>query len=1040
MGNFHNEVASLRAALAASEARLSAVLDTVLDAVIGIDAGGVIEAANQAACKLFGYEAGELIGRNVTDLMPEPHRTLHPEYLSKYQRTREAKIIGIGREVMAQRKDGSRFLAHLGVTESVIDGHVRYTGVLHDLTRRESDRRRLEEVATRLERAVEGSSDGIWEINLADPNDYYYSPRMRELIGADEHPGLRFKDVVLEDEWDRSWNELTPKINRFESFEYTYRCRLPNGQFRWLRTRAKAYPNEAGEPALIAGAVTDVTDLLRAEWALQSARERYELAIQGTSDGIWERNLLDPSASYQSRRLREILGTTGKPEIMMEELMTPAEAKRLNEAIRLHIDAGVPLDLTLPITTLQGESIWARIRGKSTLSEATGQVRVVGSLSDVTKEVQAERELQMVRERLELAINGTFDGIWDWNLLDGSSYESPRMLEMLELDRHPHLSLQDLMSPQEIERMNAACLAHLYEGRSYDHEFPLTLPSGRARWFRVRGQAVFDEKRTPIRMAGSISDVTDRRSALAALEEMTQTLSARVHERTADLRRANVELERAARAKDAFLAGMSHELRTPLNAILGLSEALAEGVYGPLSPEQRKPLATIETSGKHLLALISDVLDLAKIHAGRMRLESAPASIRDLVLSSVAYVRRSAEKSGIHLAITEIDPSLGMTTDGRRLKQVLINLLSNAVKFTPPSGRVLFDVRAHRDEEVVEFIVEDTGIGIEETRQKEIFEPFRQVDSKLSREYEGTGLGLALVRELVDAFGGSVSVQSELGRGSRFTVRIPWVPVPDLESGGGPLEGLPRRAILVEDNEADAERVARLLRSFGIETCTLRDTTSIVDRIHEVQAEVLILDIVLPDENGWEFMRRIRDLHEQIPIIVVSVLDDPAVSAAHGAIAHITKPCEREELLLALRRAGLHRNPRHAPANELLRGKHVLLAEDNEANQQAMGDYLRSQGLQVNVATNGLEAVAAAGEADLIVMDIQMPVMDGLEAIQRIRANEMTSTIPIIAVTALAMRGDRERCLSAGATHYLSKPVRLVELYRTIAHCLGGQC
>jgi CheY-like chemotaxis protein/nitrogen-specific signal transduction histidine kinase len=524
---------------------------------------------------------------------------------------------------------------------------------------------------------------------------------------------------------------------------------------------------------------------------------------------------------------------------------------------------------------------------------------------------------------------------------------------------------------------------------------------------------------------------------MRALEEMAATLSLKVEERTAELRHANSQLQRAARSKDAFLASMSHELRTPLNAVLGLTEALMEDVYGPLNTGQRQALSTVDTSGKHLLALISDVLDLAKIHAGRLSLDKEPIPIRDLVHACVATVRRPAEKKGLHLAVTEIDPRLMVNTDGRRLKQILINLLANAVKFTPNGGRVMLDVRPRSDVQIIEFWVLDTGIGIPADRLEAIFEPFHQIDSKLSREYDGTGLGLALVSELVDAFGGSIAVESEVGRGSQFLVSLPWQETALRDAETVAEDWRPRRALVIEDVSSDAERLVRALDEFGIQTLRIDDTSEALAKIAEYRPDVLFLDIMLPEESGWEFLTRVRYQHNHLPVVVVSVLDDAEVSRAHGAVAHIVKPFAREDLVRALSRvsppAG-HGNTLPGVDSSLV-GVKVLLAEDNEANVMAVGDYLRSHGIDLVVARNGQEAVdlALSERPAVILMDVQMPIMDGLQATRRIRAQERDSRVPIVALTALAMSADRERCLVAGADAYLSKPVRLADLLGTIA-------
>lgn len=402
-----------------------------------------------------------------------------------------------------------------------------------------------------------------------------------------------------------------------------------------------------------------------------------------------------------------------------------------------------------------------------------------------------------------------------------------------------------------------------------------------------------------------------------ALNTYTHKLEEKVQERTAELHLANAELARANRLKDEFLANMSHELRTPLTSILAKSEAFQEGVFGPINEKQRRSIQVIEQSGRHLLALINDILDLAKIGAGYMELRLTPASVFTVCEASLAMVRDMAWRKQINITQSEIDPALMLEADPQRLKQMLVNLLSNAVKFTAEGGHVGLDVIVDEPADTIRFVVWDTGIGIDAEKVGSLFTPFVQLDGSLARQYEGTGLGLALVSRLTRLHGGTVSVESEVGRGSRFTISLP------------------------------------LNRPAG-----------------EVVAETAVANNWYYDEEG-----------------------------------------EREETAET-------------------RPFHILLVEDNLVTAETLADYLEHLSYPVSVAYNGQMALDKVEEEppDLILMDVQMPGMDGLEAMRRLRAHPARNEIPIIAVTALAMPGDEERCLEAGADEYISKPIAIVKL------------
>jgi signal transduction histidine kinase/CheY-like chemotaxis protein len=407
-------------------------------------------------------------------------------------------------------------------------------------------------------------------------------------------------------------------------------------------------------------------------------------------------------------------------------------------------------------------------------------------------------------------------------------------------------------------------------------------------------------------------------TSLHDAKQLSEKLEQRVADRTAELVLANSELSRVMRSKDDFLSAMSHELRTPLNAILGLSESLAEGVYGDMNVKQVKSINTIAESGHHLLALINDLLDIAKIGAGKMELELTNTHVEDVCQASLRLVLELAQKKNLKLALSMDNKSVMLTADERRLKQILVNLLSNAIKFTPEGGSVTLATTCDVESESLMFSVRDTGIGIAAEDLSRLFSPFTQLDSKLSRQYAGTGLGLTLVLRLVEMHGGSVTVESEIGKGSCFTIRIP-------------CKGLDT---LIPHNPSG--------------TTTLSEITSI------------------------------QELPSNTPLI--------------------------------------------------------LVADDNEINLMTVTDYLRANKLRVIQARDGLEAVKMVREhaPSLVLMDIQMPLMDGLDAIAHLRADDKHTAMPIIALTSRAMVGDRERCMAVGANDYLSKPVNMKQLVKTI--------
>ena len=546
------------------------------------------------------------------------------------------------------------------------------------------------------------------------------------------------------------------------------------------------------------------------------------------------------------------------------------------------------------------------------------------------------------------------------------------------------------------------------------------------------------------------AEIAERKRVEAALEEERALLARRIEERTADLSAANAELARASRLKDEFLANMSHELRTPLNAILGMSESLLEEIFGPLNERQTKYLRSIEESGRHLLDLINDILDVSKIEAGKLELNMSAVSVESICQSSLKFIRQSAQRKRLRVSAC-FDSAVDLfQADERRLKQILVNLLNNAVKFTNAGGAIGLEVTSDMERQVVHFTIWDTGIGFSEEQMARLFKPFVQLDSSLSRQYTGTGLGLALVHRLVDLHNGSVSVESQVGEGSRFTVSLPWrepkasetvKKAGRVKSNKAGISSI-RRALIVEDSRFAADQIARYLTELGVESVIHHQGEHAVDIALEVQPDVIILDILLPDKSGWDVLVQLKaeQRTRDIPVLIVSVVDDRSRGLELGAIEHLVKPVSREQLQRGLSKVLL-------PDEEKLRDSVlianegdatekflILLAEDNEDGISTVSDYLLAKGHRVIVARNGEEAIQRVKEEkpDLILMDIQMPGMDGLEATRNIRADSDLMDIPIIALTALAMPGDRERCLEAGANDYISKPVSLRGLVEAI--------
>jgi len=485
------------------------------------------------------------------------------------------------------------------------------------------------------------------------------------------------------------------------------------------------------------------------------------------------------------------------------------------------------------------------------------------------------------------------------------------------------------------------------------------------------------------------------------------------------LEQSNAALEDANRHKSVFLANMSHELRTPLNAIIGFSELLTDAQDGQFDEATRKRfLSQILTSGRHLLGLINDILDLSKVEAGQMELRLQTLSVADSVDQVVKTVEPLVAKKSITLTSTVAGVG-DVLADAGKVKQMLLNLVSNAIKFTPEGGSVT--IGAVRIKETIEISVTDTGIGISESDLKSIFREFHQVDFGPGRKHEGTGLGLALTKRFALLHGGDVRAASRLNKGSVFTLSLPvraGVPpatetmAAAAKNGSGPI------VLVVEDDPAAAELLTRQLSAAGYRTEVARTGNEALARARELQPAAITLDIILPEVDGWEIMTRLKSdaTTSGIPIVVVSVVDNPELGLALGAIDYFVKPVDTGALIKRLNRFDFMR---HSGKNEV----RVLVVDDDAANRIWLTQALEPAGFTVFEASGGREAIELAKEKrpDCVVLDLMMPEVTGFDVVEELRADQRTRETPIMVVTAMTLTDADKRLLNGRVSQILTR-------------------
>src|SRR5712664_3016278 len=1001
-------------ALAKSEKWFSTTLASVGDAVIATDMNGSVTFMNSVAESLTGWTRAEAAGKSmdlVFDILNKETRRPVENPVKKVFRDR--KVVGLADHTLLRSKSGKEFEIEDSAAPILTDAGERFGVVLvfRDIT----DKRRTEEETKRQKELLQlilGSiADGVV---VADSNGKFllFNAAAEEVLGIgatettpgewSDRYGVYLPDAVTQYPSDQLPLVRTMRGETVDAVELFIRNpQVPKGRLLSINGR----PLKRADGALQGGVVVfhDMTERKRVEEALRQSEQRYHLLFDSNPQPVWVYDVKTLAILDENHSAVRNYGYSREEflSLTIKDIRPPQDVPALLEsAAKASADT-------------ENAGVWKHRRKDGTLIDVeitshplvygTGDARLVVA-TDITMRKRAEEALKTSEEKFRSVVQTAHDAIVSadshGNITDFNrgaeatfGYSAQEVigkpLAVLMPERFKELHQRGFKRYLETGQAHVIGKTVELAGKRKDGtEFPIELSL--SSW----------KTRAGLFFTGVLSDITERKR----MQEL--------------MLHAKEEAERASKFKDQFLSTMSHELRTPLNAVLGFSDLLADERYGTLNDRQQRYVAHIHTGGKHLLELISDILDLSKIEAGRMELAREHVTVASAFAEVISALYPLAEKKSQAL-LQQVESNLHVHADAMRFKQVLMNLAGNAIKFTPEGGRIELAARQVDDQVRVE--VRDNGPGIPAEQQQRIFEAFFRL-RETGTATEGTGLGLTITARLVELHGSKLGIESQPGEGTCFYFSLPLIAIapdqPAQTSRSIPRASKAPRILVIEDNAVTGQLIQSQLTSSGYETLKCGRPERALEMAAEHQPDAITLDLLMQPVHGLEVLLQLKNdpRTSKIPVIVVTVMDQPGVGAALGADEYLIKPVDKVTLLAAVERC-LRSRGGAAPART------ILVVEDDVSTLEMIVELLKGYGYAVSTATDGAQARASVAQAlpELVILDLVLPKMSGFELLAEWRSNPRTAELSVFVLTSKDLTKEEEKYIHAHAESLFRK-------------------